>query len=599
MKQILSLFLLAASANVFASTVISSGSISGVWTLSGSPYLVQVPTTVHSGSSLTIEPGVVVKFSPEAKIDVEGTLIAKGNAANKIVFQAVDTTGWGNDNTTNGGWGGIHYKSLTTGVPDSSAFEHCIVQDCKYGFSFVASYYSPFFSERKIKIKNCDFHHNTAGLGLYGSGAIISLYNYTAGDTSTMENCIVYQNSSISAIVDNINMYSSYSIYKQNHFYENTWGSTLHSSASKCSIDGNEFDYNYIMYDGAPLKVEGELSITNNKIHHNRFDKYGAIHCNDGVVNIDNNIISNNRQSDTTNCGALYCTSGIYLSTFDTANTYYLVRNNIIANNQAQSGGSALSIANTKAYIVNNTIVNNNASGRHRTISITAIPGAEAADVYIKNNIITSPFWTASVGTLDSANQITIHNARRVYFDYNYIVAPYSRVIYAYYPYTIWGDTSHNIVGTQPDFVNPTLNDFYLTDATVADFSLKESSQCIDVGDTSNANCTEIDYLGGTRINNALIDLGAIEFKKVNGLISNGNTKQNFSVYPNPAKNALHVFVEHEGTLNIIDVSGKTCKTQEIINKTQEIPIADLPSGLYILKFTYNSKIDYCRLIIE
>lgn len=45
-----------------ADTIVPGGNVSGTWTASGSPYLVQGKILVPSGQTLTIQPGVQVIF---------------------------------------------------------------------------------------------------------------------------------------------------------------------------------------------------------------------------------------------------------------------------------------------------------------------------------------------------------------------------------------------------------------------------------------------------------------------------------------------------------------------------------------------------------
>ena len=65
MKTKLLLALLIFSQFVFAQTTISDGEeVSGTWNMSGSPYVVEGEAIVPIGATLTIKPGVVVKFKP-------------------------------------------------------------------------------------------------------------------------------------------------------------------------------------------------------------------------------------------------------------------------------------------------------------------------------------------------------------------------------------------------------------------------------------------------------------------------------------------------------------------------------------------------------
>jgi hypothetical protein len=65
-----------------------SGFISSntTWILSGSPYIVTGNMIVSSGVTLTIDPGVVVKFDQDKTIQVDGEFHAVGMALNRITF---------------------------------------------------------------------------------------------------------------------------------------------------------------------------------------------------------------------------------------------------------------------------------------------------------------------------------------------------------------------------------------------------------------------------------------------------------------------------------------------------------------------------------
>ena len=66
----------------------SSNIISGntTWIQANSPYIVTSNITVLYGVTLTIEPGVVIKFTSGAGLIIDGDLIAQGNVTNRIRF---------------------------------------------------------------------------------------------------------------------------------------------------------------------------------------------------------------------------------------------------------------------------------------------------------------------------------------------------------------------------------------------------------------------------------------------------------------------------------------------------------------------------------
>ncbi len=85
------------------------------WTAMGSPYLVRVNVTVNSGVTLTVEPGVVVKFDSGKSLLSIGTLLAIGNSNQPIVFTSINDPAsggaTGNGNPQPGDWMGVTLKS--------------------------------------------------------------------------------------------------------------------------------------------------------------------------------------------------------------------------------------------------------------------------------------------------------------------------------------------------------------------------------------------------------------------------------------------------------------------------------------------------------
>ena len=80
-----------------------------VWTRSDGPYLVNETVLVKEGVVLTIQAGVTVRFDNGTGIEVEGTLIARGNESSPILFTSNQT------NPHEGDWTGITFNPPSPG----------------------------------------------------------------------------------------------------------------------------------------------------------------------------------------------------------------------------------------------------------------------------------------------------------------------------------------------------------------------------------------------------------------------------------------------------------------------------------------------------
>lgn len=85
-------FALLAVGRSWASPTVSGTSVGGpiisdtTWTLANSPYLVTSNIQVMTGVTLTIQPGVVVRFNSSKLLQVDGALVARGLSTSPITF---------------------------------------------------------------------------------------------------------------------------------------------------------------------------------------------------------------------------------------------------------------------------------------------------------------------------------------------------------------------------------------------------------------------------------------------------------------------------------------------------------------------------------
>ncbi len=118
------------------------------WTLVDSPFVLSNNLTIMSGVTLTLEPGVEVRFGGDFSLFVEGRIVAIGTSDRKILFTSNDLEG----NTT---WGTILINGL-----QQSTFADCIIEygtdgiTCEDGFLEIESSFIQSNSENGIVINN-------------------------------------------------------------------------------------------------------------------------------------------------------------------------------------------------------------------------------------------------------------------------------------------------------------------------------------------------------------------------------------------------------------------------------------------------------------
>ena len=164
---------------------IPGGNVSGVWTVANSPYFIGGEIIVPYGDTLTLEPGVSLKFRTNTEdfrylqelptpsntdfgyMTVYGTLIAQGTEIDSVVF-----TRQGN----NGLWGMIH---ITKNANPENPIEYCKIDYASYFLidtlnNKVAGGLS--FDGIETIVQNSNFSNNFVGVICDSSNSIIT-YN--------------------------------------------------------------------------------------------------------------------------------------------------------------------------------------------------------------------------------------------------------------------------------------------------------------------------------------------------------------------------------------------------------------------------------------
>jgi hypothetical protein len=110
---IIILFMLSICNDILKAQTTVGGTISSntTWSVSGNPYTVNSTIIIPNGITLTIKPGVILKFENNVGVDVYGTLNAEGKADSLIIFTSAQFI------PSNGHWRSIYFS------PTSSTYD--------------------------------------------------------------------------------------------------------------------------------------------------------------------------------------------------------------------------------------------------------------------------------------------------------------------------------------------------------------------------------------------------------------------------------------------------------------------------------------------
>ncbi len=234
------------------------------WTLANSPYIVTETVQVLEDVTLTIEPGVVVRFNEGIGLNIGGKLIARGTQTNIINFTA----------NQDSNWGGIKFFSSSIDAvfnengnyESGSIVEYSIIE--KAGFYSIAT-----GKRRAVVINNASpfINKNTINNNLYEAVYVMQslaqitnniISNNTGGITiiynsPTIKNNEIFNN-------DNSGIYfynGANPIISLNSIYSNNYGISTNLYPSPPDINYNNiFDNNYNVYLSGEIIEEIDMS---------------------------------------------------------------------------------------------------------------------------------------------------------------------------------------------------------------------------------------------------------------------------------------------------------------------------------------------------
>ncbi|MDP8200672.1 MAG: choice-of-anchor Q domain-containing protein [Candidatus Tenebribacter burtonii] len=289
-KLIFIIIILVICIPLISQTTIPAGNVSGNWTISGSPYLIEGEITIPNEETLIIDPGCIIEFQDHYKFNVQGRLLSIGTEQDSIKFTAADTTGFYPYNTPEGGWDGLHFEQIQT-LNDSSVIKYSIFE---YG-NAIGSWRENCggaihcYGLCNLYLESCLFINNASenyGGAIYTEDSIVIIYNCMFKNNYAFHGGAVYYRSSEYGLFNNI--------FTENFAAQR--GGALYLNNSSCFVKNNIFSNNYTNNGGAIYFYGNEYAIIVNNIICNNSANYGGgclFFANSGIKFINNTIINN------------------------------------------------------------------------------------------------------------------------------------------------------------------------------------------------------------------------------------------------------------------------------------------------------------------
>ena len=246
---------------LFVSRPASAANVSGIidtdttWTLSESPYRVVGNIRVSEEATLTIEPGVTVRFQRNVNaaegsfLLVEGTLNAQGTVDDPIIFTAVDRLS---------PWGGLLFMDSSKDWDDSTSsgciLDNCVIEYAGNTTSYGAACVQTFSAQPMIR-------NNTIR---YGSSVGISATDILLAQTLSGRLQILSNRIHNHAVGIRLNLEGA--LIQNNFLINNAQGMDIRTSSNDIVVQSNTIINDAPQLIGAAMNLSMDLVDTDNGI---------------------------------------------------------------------------------------------------------------------------------------------------------------------------------------------------------------------------------------------------------------------------------------------------------------------------------------------
>jgi hypothetical protein len=585
------------------------------WTLAGSPYIVVGNALVSQGYTLTIQPGVVIKFDSAKALQIDGELIAIGTAANRITFTSNQM------NPQRGDWAKLHFSSYATEAVYDIMGNYMSGSIMKYCDVF----YAGGLGYGGIHIENSAPYFSKCNLKYSASSGI-----YCTSTSYIIDSTVVSDNTGYGlAFYQLFSNFCGLFIREDTLQNNSNGGIYLESESQGCGI---EIKNNYFISNGLEgginsYYVTRNLIITNNYFLNNSSTLKGIISFTEytGYQNIE--IKDNYFEGNVSDKSTVW---------FLGNSTYISISKNIFNNNSSNQG-----VIGFNSFTGGDTISCNRFINNQTTKAVLKLPGAlYAASGEINYNIFDGNIISTNnetgiieigqnTGELEFSNNVIRNNLTtngKLCFFYANVddtlqnLRVHHNEFFNNTAKTIICIAGQQINNSNRDFLYLQYNNFLDTSNLYVIYdSIPYGSPNFMIGNnywgtmsTSYIDSAIYDYFDNA--NRSVVYylplLGNMEFidtlcpQNISTFVPEIKPQHNsFLIYPNLTQNTFTIsfneWTSDNGQLTIFDLTGRVVYEKAFLNAKYQILNTDFSPGVYFVKVSDGEQRLIQKLVIE